>query len=308
MIVTFTLNPCIDKTYYVDGLKVGGFTRASEARSDLSGKGVNLSLDLAVLGRKSAAAGFMGRDDVPAYKKLLESFGVGFSFVATAGAVRTNCKIIDKTTGLQTDVNESGAPVTEKDKRKLLELASGLSCEDTAVISGSFPKNFGREDAEKLISLLRSHGVRLAVDTEKEGLCLAEKYGAFAIKPNFDEFCGFLGYTPKSVSETASAAVSKAENIANVIVSLGEEGAIFASKGRAWLGRVKDVRCLSTTGAGDALFAGFLYGALAGKSYKESLLYALATASAKVGTVGTKPPDREEIEKYLKQTECVRII
>ena len=58
MIYTFTLNPCIDKTYTVENLKEGGFARAVSSRVDLSGKGINVSLDLAVLGLKSVATNF----------------------------------------------------------------------------------------------------------------------------------------------------------------------------------------------------------------------------------------------------------
>ena len=39
MILSVTLNPCIDKTIYLDSLEIGAYNRVKNTRSDLSGKG-----------------------------------------------------------------------------------------------------------------------------------------------------------------------------------------------------------------------------------------------------------------------------
>ena len=142
---------------------------------------------------------------------------------------------------------------------------------------------------------------------EKKGLEIAEKHGVFAIKPNYNEFCEYIGIEPDSLNEIAAAAMKKAESISNVIVSLGEEGAVFATRTEAYHAVAKDVSCLSTTGAGDALLSGFIYGAFSGKSYKDSVKWAVATASAKVGEEGTRPPEFENIEKFLNNVTVTQI-
>ena len=43
MILSVTLNPCIDKTIYLENLEVGAYNRVKRARIDLSGKGLNVS-------------------------------------------------------------------------------------------------------------------------------------------------------------------------------------------------------------------------------------------------------------------------
>lgn len=307
MIYTFTLNPCIDKTYTVENLKEGGFTRAVSSRVDLSGKGINVSLDLAVLGLKSIATGFMGEADVLRYKKHLESYGVVPAFVPINGEVRINCKIIDRVSGMQTDVNESGAGVTDTDKQKLYDFISGISNGDTVIISGSAPFGFTPRDLDAFVTQFKARGTRVIIDMEKKGLEIAEKHGVFAIKPNYNEFCEYIGIEPDSLNEIAAAAMKKAESISNVIVSLGEEGAVFATRTEAYHAVAKDVSCFSTTGAGDALLSGFIYGAFSGKSYKDSVKWAVATASAKVGEEGTRPPEFENIEKFLNNVTVTQI-
>ena len=43
MVLSVTLNPCIDKTIYLDNLEVGAYNRVKNTRVDLSGKGLNVS-------------------------------------------------------------------------------------------------------------------------------------------------------------------------------------------------------------------------------------------------------------------------
>ena len=43
MVLSVTLNPCIDKTIYLDNLEIGAYNRVKNTRVDLSGKGLNVS-------------------------------------------------------------------------------------------------------------------------------------------------------------------------------------------------------------------------------------------------------------------------
>ena len=43
MILTVTMNPCIDKTVYLDELEVGAYNRVKNTRIDVAGKGLNVS-------------------------------------------------------------------------------------------------------------------------------------------------------------------------------------------------------------------------------------------------------------------------
>ncbi len=43
MVVTVTLNPCIDRTVWIAGFEYGGTNRVRKTRQDVCGKGVNVS-------------------------------------------------------------------------------------------------------------------------------------------------------------------------------------------------------------------------------------------------------------------------
>ncbi len=307
MIYTVTLNPCIDKTYMVPELKEGGFSRATSSRTDLSGKGVNVSIDLGILGLKTVSTGFIGNADAERYQSFLKNFNADFGFVLIDGAVRINCKIIDLKTKKQTDVNESGPAVCEEKKQELLKFISGVTGEDTVIISGSMPPEFNGEDFEKLVSLVKQRGARLIIDTEKTGLGLAEKYNAFVIKPNQSEFCEYIGKQTEDINEIVEYALKKAKNIENIIISLGGDGSVFVRGNEAYFAKAENVNCLSTTGAGDALLSGFVFGITTGKSYSDAIRWAVSTASAKVENEGTKPPEKEKIEAFLNRVKITKI-
>jgi len=55
MILTFTPNPSVDRTVEVDSLRRGAVLRATGARVDPGGKGVNVSRALAAAGHKTRA-------------------------------------------------------------------------------------------------------------------------------------------------------------------------------------------------------------------------------------------------------------
>ena len=46
MILTVTPNPCVDKTVFIDDLKVGTFIRSRKSTSIPGGKGTNVSREI----------------------------------------------------------------------------------------------------------------------------------------------------------------------------------------------------------------------------------------------------------------------
>lgn len=74
-----------------------------------------------------------------------------------------------------------------------------------------------------------------------------------------------------------------------LVIGLGAEGALLAVRRDGWMGRLPAVvtrPVVSTVGAGDALFAGFLHGYHATGDPYESLRKAIVFASYKIGEAG----------------------
>ncbi|MCK5827002.1 hypothetical protein KAH43_00650, partial [Candidatus Bipolaricaulota bacterium] len=94
MIVTVTLNPAVDKMYWVEGLKMCDvtqeefLTRALRSSTSAGGKGVNMSVFLSRLGMENIAMGFVGGHTGHVIVRDLRDEGVTTNFVWTHGETR----------------------------------------------------------------------------------------------------------------------------------------------------------------------------------------------------------------------------
>lgn len=58
-VVTVTLNPCIDKTVEIEAFEIGKTNRTLSIRTDIGGKGINVSKILYSFGIPSVATGIL---------------------------------------------------------------------------------------------------------------------------------------------------------------------------------------------------------------------------------------------------------
>src|SRR5438045_973155 len=112
MIITLTLNPAIDHTVVVDDLSPGDTNRARTSRTDVGGKGINVSRVLKELGSDSLAMGFVSGGLGRFIESTLNSLGIAEDFIHTPGQTRTNITIVEKRRELTTTINEAG-PATD---------------------------------------------------------------------------------------------------------------------------------------------------------------------------------------------------
>ena len=141
MIYTVTLNPCVDRTLTVEKLEINRMNTST--RTDYCGKGVNVSVTLSVLGTKSITTGFFGENDKAAYTDTLSGYGVQSAIIYREGSTRINTKVIDKSTMEQTDVNESGTPVSRTRLKELEDFfKKNVTDGDIVIFSGSVPPKF----------------------------------------------------------------------------------------------------------------------------------------------------------------------
>ena len=107
MITTVTLNPCIDRTVYVDTLTVGGHHRAQQSLSQVGGKGLNVSTVLAHLGVDTLCTGLNYTGDAAVIPSMLERQQIPGRFLEVPGRLRVNLKLTERS-GRMTEINEQG--------------------------------------------------------------------------------------------------------------------------------------------------------------------------------------------------------
>lgn len=302
-IVTVTLNPALDQTIYFNTFEVGQLNRVERQRIDPGGKGINVAKVIQALGHSVCVTGFLGQDNSHGFSEYFARQGIENHFVEVAGAARVNIKIVDDASGAVTEINFPGLDCHETAVNRLEQVVKNLAQEGQwFVIAGSLPQGVADAYYSRLISLLKSQGARVFLDSSGRALREGIKALPCAIKPNLEELEQLLE-RPLVKEADIVAAVDDllAGGIRQVLVTLGARGALVADKTGKMLVRPPVVAASSTVGAGDAMVAGFVAGQTQGLPLAACARLGTAAATASVVQPGTQAGSMREVERILTQ-------
>ena len=219
MIITVTLNAAIDKSLAVPNFRLGRRHRTVEQRTMAGGKGVNIARTLKALGQPVIATGFAGGATGTHIVEQLTEESILNDFVRIREESRTNTSVLDPTTGEQTEINERGPLVSEREvelfRDKLLYLARGAAI---VVFAGSLPRGVEPDLYASLIRDLERSEVTTVVDTDGEPLRQAVRAEPDVVSPNVleaEELVGheFAGEDERSLAVAEIAALGPREAI-----------------------------------------------------------------------------------------------
>ncbi|MCW5942317.1 MAG: 1-phosphofructokinase family hexose kinase [Fimbriimonadaceae bacterium] len=301
MILSVTLNACVDHATFVKELRVGDTNRVLRTETDAGGKGVNLSRVTSELGAESQATGFLGGDAGEFVKTVLEHQGVGCPFVWTQGKTRINFSVEDETGGPPTTLNAPGPTITADEWGALLAWCAHLGSSRPAVaMGGSIPPGVPTEAFEVLVSLFREKGCFVSLDADGEPMRQGVRAKPDLIKPNVAEASRLLDRDlPDLPARVRAAHDLRALGIGTVLLSMGAEGALLATGNGVWIGVPPRVDVRSTIGSGDSLLAGYLVGRERGLPSGEALALGTACGAATATTDGSEIARRPEVERLL---------
>lgn len=309
MIYTVTLNPAIDKTVVIDEYKRGKVNRSIYSRKDIGGKGINVSKVLSGFGVESICTGILGEENAGFFLEYLEGLNIKTDFYIIPGENRTNIKIIEKAHGTITDINDKGFKVSDIELEKFLKYFFKLVGEgDLVVLSGSLPAGVGDYIYKTMIDQLRQKSVKVILDADGTSLLKGVEAIPYAIKPNIYELKRIVDVDEKDIeSILAGGRYLIGRGIEKVLISLGDQGAIYITNENAYISEGIKVPIKSTVGAGDAMVAGMAYAIEEDYADYNLLRLAVACGTAKVMTEGTTIPDMEIIKAISKDIEIISL-
>ncbi|MCL4561524.1 MAG: 1-phosphofructokinase family hexose kinase, partial [Chloroflexi bacterium] len=264
---------------------------------------------LADFGLPVSVTGFLGEDNPHLFERLFARKGIKDRFVRIPGSTRTGIKIIDEINRTTTDVNFPGLPPRPQDIEALFRVVDELSevCE-WFVLSGSIPAGVSEDIYQRLIVRIKSNGKSVALDTSGEGLRQALSVKPDLVKPNVYELEEILqrSLTSSELIEQAAAALNQ-QGIQTVVISMGEQGAVFVQSGEVVIAQPPPVAVKSTVGAGDAMIAGTIAGLIRGDSLADCARLATAFSISAISRVGAGLPSQDTIGSYRKQVKIQRL-
>lgn len=310
MILTITLNPCLDTTIITNDFKLNSTNKYYTKVENLGGKGINVSSALKNIGIDSKCITLNFSDDDFISKELYNR-DLEYKLITVEGKLRNNIKIFDNNTKQMTEINQltiiDDKSIIDGIISQIQEEIKKLSKDDILVLSGSVPNGFTSDIYAKLIKYAKKQNVFVCLDTSGNLLKEGIKEKPNMIKPNKDELQQILNKDLNSIDEILSE-LEKLNNfgIDYVCLSMGEDGAIMYSNNGVYIANSLNVDVKALQGAGDSFIAGFCKELKTNNDYL-ILKSAIACATGTVVQEGTILCSKEDYLKYFDRVEIINI-
>jgi 1-phosphofructokinase family hexose kinase len=218
----------------------------------------------------------------------------------------------DPTTGQQTEINERGPAVTEREielfRDKLMYLAGGA---ELVVFAGSLPRSVEPDLYHDLIRMVAKQGITTVVDTDGEPLRHAVRAEPNVISPNILEAEELVGHEFND-DEDMIIAVREMRGLgAREAIMTTPDGcfATVVEDGEPTLYRVRiePRETVATVGAGDAFLAGYVAARYAGAGPAECLRQGVACGAESTQRLGAGLVDPSTIGRLVSETQVERV-
>ncbi len=303
-VVTFTLNPAIDKSSSVEHVIPESKLYCEEPLYEPGGGGINVSRAIKKLGGKSLLMYISGGLSGKRLANLLQQEDLNTQPIHIEKPVRENLIIMENSTNLQYRFGMPGPEIKEPEIKNIFEAIKNINpFPDYFVISGSIPRGVSSDIYAEMAKIAKERGAKVIVDVSGEPLKKVMKEGVFLIKPNMGEFQELVGRELKEEEEIKKEAYKlvKENCCQNVVISLGAGGALMVNQATARFMRPPTVPIKSKVGAGDSMVAGIVLSLARDKDFQEAVLYGLAAGSSAVMTPGTELCRKEDTDKLYEK-------
>jgi 1-phosphofructokinase family hexose kinase len=308
VIITVTLNAAIDKTLSVPSFRVGRRHRTVDQRTTAGGKGVNIARTLKTLGRPVIATGLAGGATGTRIVEQLTNESILNDFVRIHEESRTNTSVLDPTSGQQTEINERGPLVSEREietfRDKLLYLARGAAM---VVVAGSLPRGLEPDIYASLARELQRMGLTTVVDTDGEPLHQAARAEPDVVTPNLTEAEELVGHEWGDEQERLMGVREVVEMGAREAIITLPDGCIaqllVEGAPRLLRAHIAQREAVAPVGAGDAFLAGYVAARYEGGAPEECLRLGVACGAESTARLGAGLVDPREVERLALEVE-----
>jgi len=303
-VVTFTLNPAIDKSSSVEHVIPESKLYCDKPLYEPGGGGINVSRAIKKLGGKSLLMYISGGLSGKRLTNLLQKEELNIQPIHIEKPVRENLIIMENATNLQYRFGMPGPEIKETEIKNIFKTIKNINqFPKYFVISGSIPQGVSPDIYAAMAKIAKEKGAKVVVDVSGEPLKEVMKEGVFLIKPNMGEFQELVGRELKEEEEIKKEAYKLVNDncCQNVVISLGAGGALMVNQETARFMRPPTVPIKSKVGAGDSMVAGIVLSLARGKDFQEAVLYGLAAGSSAVMTPGTELCRKEDTDKLYEK-------
>ncbi len=310
MILTVTLNPAIDKLLVLKNFVIHKLHRLDEEEISFvgpGGKGVNIALNLKLLGDEVIASGFAGGHSGHLLCDKIRQAGITTSFIFAPGLTRTNISILDREKETLTEINDLGQEIPPEDQEFFIENYRKLVKRvNFVVLAGSLPEGIETSFYHKLIMIARRENKKVILHTSPNYIDDLIDTSPFLINPDMRSFHQLLGKPCDGIDQFLD--VGKhilVKNIDTEIVLFTHriENVVAVTRTSNYVLRPKNLGIVNMLGYADAYLAGFIHAYKKNSPMEEILRYASASGLANVENVHKEVQSVMHIEDNLSRIE-----
>lgn len=309
MILTVTMNPAIDKIYFVKSFQLGEVHRPIEMIASAGGKGLNVARVIHLLGEKVAASGFLGGGNGDYIAKKIKELSIENRFVKIDQETRICINVTDSKTQLCTEILEAGPSISDEEKELFLKQFDDMIEDvDLITISGSLPKGLPQSFYRSMITIAHKRGKKVLLDTSGEAFVEGIKAKPYLVKPNVDEIMNIYDQPMKTQEDWCEAIrFLKEKGIQVPVISLGKNGCIAGLEDGIYKVDIPPVKVINTVGSGDSFIGGFAVGKVRNLRGIEILRLASSAGSANTQFNQTGYVEQEVVNKFYKKITAKKI-
>ncbi len=279
------------------------------------GKGANQAVQAALLGADVTMVGKLGRDtNGTELLSACAQAGVHTEHVRYDDTVASGCAVVlleempdGQTKNRILVIPGANMTITESDVSFLKETISDY---DLVLLQLEIPMEIN----ELIVSYANAAKVPVMLNSAPSAP-LSDKLlsGLTFISPNEHEIADLTGITIGHQGKEIDLAAAKAaaqvlrdKGVLNVLITLGEAGAVLANKdGFFHSPCVSGITAVDPTAAGDSFVSAFAVGVCCGWNWEDALLFANHTAAITVSRPGAMPslPTLEAVERLLLERQ-----
>ena len=304
-IYTCTMNLAIDIFIETEEMHPFMVNRTKEDDIQANGKGVNVSLVLKMLDFPSTALGFSAGFTGKYIEDYLQKKQIQTEFIEVPGMTRINVFTQVNQTREEYKLVNQGPEIPQAAVHNFLNQIRALQAEDYLCVSGSLPRGMSPKVLVEISRICQEKGIHLIIDSSDQEVMDCLPYRPFLLKPNEEELSSWFGRKMVTDEDYFVYGQRLVElGAENVLLSLGEKGAILFTKDRVFRGNSPKGKVVNTACAGDTMLGAFLAGYMNRRPLDETLRKSIAAGSSTAFRKGlTDFLDVEELSKQIKIKE-----
>lgn len=302
-LITLTLNPALDLATTTGHVAPTHKLRCGPVQRFAGGGGINVARVLHRLGADVLAWALAGGAAGAQVRQLLADEGVPTVLQPIAGDTRDNFSVVETTTGQEFRFVLPGPTLQAAEWQACLDALTAQQPPPRWLIaSGSLPPGTPENFYDQLARALSTRGVRVAIDTSGPPLAAALQAGVALVKPSLRELREVVRQPLEHAADWCAAAQSLVHSGAAGIVALsvGEQGAVLATREGVWQAPALNVPATTgTTGAGDCFLAALVWALDRGDAPAEALRWGLAAGAAALLHPGTTLAQADDVQQLV---------